>query len=331
MISSRHHELFKELIEAGRSFVLTTHMNPDGDALGSEIALARYLAARGAEVHVVNSDPTSENLLFLEEGAPAVERFDPSSHPALLSSVDLVILLDNSAPDRLGAMEGVMRDVADRVLCIDHHPTRETPWAHEILDDSECATACIVYDLIVDAEAAIDSRTAEALFVGLATDTGFFRFNSTTPRAFEIAAVLMRAGASPASCYQRIYERNSPPFTRLLGEGLAAMRLDAEGEVASIRVTDAMVERSGAEGEDTSEMTTVLLAMDRVRIAILFREASPGQVKVSLRSKGDLDVRALAMEFGGGGHRNASGIVTSGRLDDVADEVIAKATDLVRG
>ena len=168
-----------------------------------------------------------------------------------------------------------MRDVAGRVLCIDHHPTRETPWAHEILDEAECATACIVYDLIVDADASIDSRTAEALFVGLATDTGFFRFNSTTPRAFEIAAVLMRAGVNPAGCYQEIYERNSPPFTRLLGEGLAAMHLDTEGEVASIRVTQAMVERSGAEGEDTSEMTTVLLAMDRVRIAILFREVLP--------------------------------------------------------
>ena len=140
----------------------------------------------------------------------------------------------------------------------------------------------------------------------------------------------MRAGVNPAGCYQEIYERNSPTFTRLLGEGLAAMRLDADGRVASIRVTQAMVDRSGAEGEDTSEMTTALLAMDRVRIAILFREVPPDQVKVSLRSKGNLDVRALAMQFGGGGHRNASGIVATGELDGIADEVIAKASELVR-
>lgn len=331
MISSRHHEIFRELIDGSRSFVLTTHMNPDGDALGSQIALARFLSSRGGDVRIVNSDGTPENLRFLQAGASEIEVFDPSKHADLVSSADLVILLDNSAPDRLGSMEATMRAAADHVLCIDHHPTRETPWAHEILDDSECATACIVYDLIVDAETTLDAETAEALFVGLATDTGFFRFNSTTPRAFEIAAVLMRAGVNPAACYQEVYERNSPPFTRLLGEGLAGMRLDAEGEVASIRVTQAMVDRCGAEGEDTSEMTTALLAMDRVRIAILFREVLPDQVKVSLRSKGDLDVRALAMEFGGGGHRNASGIVTSGTLDDVAEVVIAKASELVRG
>jgi phosphoesterase RecJ-like protein len=330
MISSRHHELFRELIESGRSFVLTTHMNPDGDALGSQIALARHLSSLGVDVRIVNSDPTPENLRFLEAGASEIEEFDSSRHADLLASADLVVLLDNSAPDRLGVMEPAMRAAAGRVLCIDHHPTRETPWAHEILDESECATACIVYDLIIEADTRLDADTAQALFVGLATDTGFFRFNSTTPRAFEIAAVLMRIGVNPAFCYQEIYERNSPRFTRLLGEGLAGMHLDADGEVASIRVTQAMVDRCGAEGEDTSEMTTALLAMDRVRVAILFREVVPDQVKVSLRSKGDLDVRALAMEFGGGGHRNASGIVTSGALDEVADVVIAKAAELVR-
>jgi phosphoesterase RecJ-like protein len=331
MISSRNHGLFRELIDDGRCFVLTTHMNPDGDALGSQIALARHLSARAADVRIINSDRSPENLRFLEAGAPEIEVFDESRHADVLASADVVVLLDNSAPDRLGTMEGVMRASADRVLCIDHHPTRETPWAHEILDESECATACIVYDLIVEADTSLDPDTARALFVGLATDTGFFRFNSTTPRAFEIAAVLMRAGVNPAACYQEIYERNSPPFTRLLGEGLARMHLDAEGEVASIRVTQAMVDRCGAEGEDTSEMTTALLAMDRVRVAILFREVLPDQVKVSLRSKGNLDVRALAMEFGGGGHRNASGIVTSGGLDEVAERVVAKASELVRG
>jgi phosphoesterase RecJ-like protein len=330
MISGRHHELFRELLDRGPEVVLTTHMNPDGDALGSQLALGRFLVSRGLEVRVVNSDPTPKNLRFLEAGAPEVETFEPSRHTELLSSADLVILLDNSAPDRLGVMEGVMRQVADHVLCIDHHPTRQTPWAYEILDDAECATACMVYDLVVDAGMSIDRPTAEALFVGVATDTGFFRFNSTTPRAFEIAAALMHVGVNPAGCYREIYERNSPPYTRLLGEGLATMRLDADGQVASIRITQEMAERCGAEREDTSEMTTALLAMDRVRAAILFRELPPDQVKVSLRSKGSLDVRALAMRFGGGGHRNASGIVTPGRLDDVANEVIARASELVR-
>ena len=330
MTSSRDHALFRDLMQSHRRFVLTTHVNPDGDAIGSQIAVGRFLAQRGADVRIVNHDDTPSNLVFLETGTPPREVYDGATHDGLLASVDLIVLLDNSAPDRLGRMEPVMRASGDHVLCIDHHPTRETPWAHDILDEDACATACIVYDLILGAGSTLDSNAAEALFVGLATDTGFFRFNSTTARAFEIGADLMQLGVGPARCYQEVYERNSPEFTRLLGQALSNLRLDADGEVASIRVTREMVERCGAGDEDTSEMTTALLATEHVRIAILFREVTDDQIKVSLRSKGDLDVRLLAMEFGGGGHRNASGIVAHGSLDDLVERVIARADELTR-
>ena len=330
MISSRDHALFDDLMERNRRLVLTTHVNPDGDAIGSQIAFGRFLAQRGSDVRIVNHDDTPENLVFLETGTPPREVYDPVIHDELLAGVDLIVLLDNSAPDRFGGMEPVIRASGDHVLCIDHHPTRETPWAHDILDEDACATACIVYDLIVGTGSALDPEMAEALFVGLATDTGFFRFNSTTVRAFEIGADLMRLGVDPARCYQNVYERNSPAFTRLLGNALADLRLDADGEIASIRITQEMVEQCGAADEDTSEMTTALLTTERVRIAILFREVGDGQVKVSLRSKGDLDVRLLALEFGGGGHRNASGIVADGSLDELVERVIARAGELAR-
>jgi phosphoesterase RecJ-like protein len=330
MTSPRDHATFAELLERSRRVVLTTHVNPDGDAIGSQVALGRLLRERGTDVRIVNQDATPGNLLFIETDGPPRDVYDPSASDGVLSRADLIVLLDNSAPDRLGRMESIMRASGERVLCIDHHPTRDTPWAYDILDEDACATAAIVYDLILGTGAGVDARMAEALFVGLATDTGFFRFNSTTPRAFEIAAELMRLGVGPARCYQEVYERNSPAFTRLQGHALADLRLDAGGQVASIRVTLEMVERCGAADEDTSEMTTALLAMQGVRIAILFRELSANQVKVSLRSKGDLDVRLLAMEFGGGGHRNASGIVTTGTLDDVAARVLGRAGALAR-
>lgn len=330
MISDRDHTLFRELTENTRRFVLTTHVNPDGDAIGSQIALGRFLLERGSDVRIVNHDATPANLTFLETGTPPREVYDAATHDGLLASIDLIVLLDNSAPDRLGTMEPVMRASGDRVLCIDHHPTRETPWAHDILDEDACATAGIVYDLILGTGSALDPSVAEALFVGLATDTGFFRFNSTTARAFEISAELMRLGVDPARCYQEVYEHNAPQFTRLLGMALSNLRLDADGEVASIRVTREMVEQCGAGDEDTSEMTTALLATEHVRIAILFREIADGQIKVSLRSKGDLDVRLLAMELGGGGHRNASGIVARGTLDALVESVIARAVELTR-
>lgn len=328
MIGGREFGVFRELLDANHRFVLTTHVNPDGDAIGSEFGLARFVRAAGKSVRIVNQDRTPATMRFLEDDTLRAELFDPDRGADVLESADLVVLLDNSAPDRLGVMEGAMAAVRDRVLCIDHHPTRGTPWKHNILDEAACATAEIIYELILRHSGEVDAEVANALFVGVATDTGFFRFNSTTSRAYEIAARLMRAGVQPARCYQELYERNSVAYTRLLGAALADLRVEAEGAVAWVRLTKDMIARYRAEEVDVSEMTTPLLALDKVRIAVLFREIEGGRTKVSLRSKGDLDVRLLAAEFGGGGHRNASGIVLPGNLDEVATRVVRRASEL---
>lgn len=328
MLDASKHALFRGLVEDRRRLVVTTHLNPDGDAIGSEIGLARFLVALGRDVRIVNQEVTPRNLAYLEEDGPPIEEYDAATHDAALSESDLLVLVDNSAPDRLGRMEPVFLSLATNVLCIDHHPTQGTPWAHNILDEDASATAGIVFELMREMGHAPDGPTAEALYSGLATDTGFFRFNSTRARAHEIAAELLRAGVQPARCYQEVYERNSPEWTRLLGEALAGLRLDARGAVVSVRIPLELLERCGARGVDTSEMTTPLLAIDGVRIALLFRELGEGRIKVSLRSKGPLDVYRLAAEFGGGGHRNASGIVTEGGLEEVAEKLIAHASRL---
>ncbi len=329
MLNAEQCGLFLRLVGSGRRFVLTTHMNPDGDAIGSEVGLARLLAATGREVRIVNQEPTPRNLAYLQDLGPSIETYDPGEHDAALPAADLVILLDNSAPDRLGRMEPVIRSLASKVLCIDHHPTPGTLWAHDILDEQASATAAMVYELSTAAGYRLDLGTAEALYAGLSTDTGFYRFNSTRARAHEIAAELLKVGIEPARCFREVYEKNSPAWTRLLGRALAGLSLDAGGGIVSVRITHAMESECGADGADTSEMTTPLLAIDGVRIALLFRELPEGRIKVSLRSKGDLDVLRLAAEFGGGGHRNASGIVTVGRLDEIADTVIARAAGLL--
>ncbi len=322
---------FESVVAGARRFVLTTHINPDGDAIGSEIGMACFLRSRGKEVRVVNHDETPPFLHFLLHPDVTVEIHDPAIHDAVIAAADVVLLLDNSAPDRLGRMERVILDSAARVLCVDHHPTRGTPWANDIIDDESCATAALVVELTHACGFTPDRIAAQALYVGLATDTGFFRFNSTTPRAHQIAAQLLTIGVDPARCFQEIYERNPPALTRLLGHALADLRLDAQGAVASIRLTRERIARCGAEGVETAEMTTALLATDGVRMALLFREMEDGRIKVSLRSKGDLDVHRLASRFGGGGHRNASGIVRAGQLAAVEEEVVAAACDLVAG
>jgi len=327
VISAQDHELFRRLVDGAERFVLTTHIQPDGDALGSEYGLASYLAQRGKQVRIVNRDPTPESLCFIGADGPPAEVYDSAVHDSAFLTQDLVVLLDNSVPDRLGRMAPVMGRVAARTLCIDHHPAREMPWAHVILDQASCATAMMVYRLAREAGWIPDRGAAEAIYVGLATDTGFFRFNSSGPEAYEVAAELVRLGADPARVYAAIYERNSLAFTRLMGHALADVRVDG-GAVASVVLTREMIEKVEGADVDTSEITTALLAMAGIKLALLFRELDRGQVKVSLRSKDTLDVHRLAGEFGGGGHRNASGIVTAGTLEDVVRRVVQRATAL---
>jgi phosphoesterase RecJ-like protein len=328
MITPRDHATFGAILERAKLYVLVTHVNPDGDAIGSQVGLGRYLQSQGFDVRIVNQDETPHDLRFLEFDGPFAEGYDPARHDGLLDAADVLMLLDNSAPDRLGRMEAPARARASKTFCIDHHPTRGTPWAENVIDTSASATAILVYELVRARGGTPDRAGAEALYAGLATDTGFFRFNSTSPRAFRAAAELLEAGADPTRCFREVYERNSPAYTRLLGRALASISLDETGAVASAGITLAMVEAAGASGVDTSEFTTPLLAVDGVRIAILFRELDGGKVKVSLRSKGELDVSRMAAEFGGGGHRNASGIVMPGRFEDIVDKVTARAVRL---
>lgn len=329
MISPAGHDLFRKLYRGAERVVLTTHINPDGDALGSQLGLARFLIAGGKAVRIVNQDRAPDNLSFLEDDAIPIEIYDRNAHDAALSAADLVILVDNSAPDRLGAMESVMRAVAGRVLCIDHHPSRGTPWAHPILDEGSCATAVMIYDLTRACGWAPNREAAEALYVGLATDTGFFRFNSTNVRAHQVAAELLKLGAASATAYREIYERNSLAYTRLLGHALVGLELAAGGLLATVTLPRELIKELKAEDVDSSEIATSMLAMDGIRVALLFRELPDGRVKVSLRSKGEFDVHRLAGEFGGGGHRNASGIVIVGRLAEVVSIVTDKTAALL--
>jgi phosphoesterase RecJ-like protein len=329
MIAAADHERFRDLIRGASRIALTTHLNPDGDALGSQFSLASFLRSAGKHVRIVNDDPTPEILQFIEDPDHPAECYDPQVHDAFLAEAELVILVDNSAPDRLGRMEPRMRSLAGRTLCIDHHPSRGTPWAHHILDEGACATAVIIFELLAGCGFALDRRAAEALYVGLATDTGFFRFNSTNARGHGVAAELLRLGAQPARVYESIYERNSVAFTRLLGHALAGMELAAGGAVATVRIDRESVKRLAADDVDPCEIATALLATDGVRVALLFRELGDRRVKVSLRSKGVLDVHRLASEFGGGGHRNASGIVMAGDLDEVVRIVGRRTVEML--
>lgn len=318
-------EEFHRLLEGAGLVLITTHINPDGDAIGSQACLASFLRWIGKRVRVVNQDPTPRALRFVEDPRVRAEPYDPSLHDGLLGEADLLILVDNSAPDRLGAMEGPMVAAADKTLCLDHHSSRSAPWAHAINDVDSCATTAVIYDLTRSRHWQPDLHAAQAIYVGLATDTGFFRFNSTNARAHAIAAELLGMGVRPDSVYKEIYERNSPAFARLLGHALTGISFAADGRLASVRLTRQLIDSLDAGGEDPAEITTAMLAIDGVLIAALYRELKDGRIKVSLRSKGELNVHHLALGFGGGGHKNASGIVLPATLQEAVEMVTVRA------
>lgn len=306
---------FLELVQPGRRFVLTTHVHPDGDGLGSEAALFEVLAARGCEVRIVNADPVPPALSFLTDAA-RFETYDAARHDDAIEGADVVVMLDNSDPQRLGAMEAVVRRARGVRACIDHHPHPDPFWEVLVLRENASCTGALVHELVLAAGAETTPTMASALYAALVSDTGRFRFANATADAFRMAAAMVDAGARPADLFSLLDERASLGFLRLFGEVLAAMEVRGDGRVVVLRVPGEALSRLGAANEDTAEIINTALLHEPSRVAALFKELGPGRTKVSLRSKGSLDVNALARRHGGGGHRNASGIVLERAFDD---------------
>lgn len=318
----------KRLIESRERFVLATHVNADGDGLGAQLALYHFLRRRGKDVRIVNTDPVAENYRFLDPGG-AVEIYDPSRHDAVLASAQAIVLLDNNAAHRLGRLRERIEGSPAVKACIDHHPEPDTTWDVMAIDPTASATGEMVYGLIREMGDDIPAEAAEPIYVSIVTDTGNFRFSNTKPRILRIAAELVERGVSVPRVYQEIYERNTPAFTRLLGAALSEVHLERDGRLGYLLITRELMRQARADDADTSDIINHVLAIDGARVAVLFKEVEERKTKVSLRSKGTVDVRAVAARFGGGGHRNASGIVVDRPLPEVVDAVLAEIRPIV--
>ncbi len=280
-------------VRPDRRFVLTTHVHPDGDGIGSEVALRRLLVARGAEVRIVNRDRVPPMLGYLDpEGL--VETYDATAHDAAIEAADAIVMLDNSDPQRLEDMERPIRRSRAVKVCIDHHPDPDPFWDLHLVHLDAACTGVIVHRIFEAAGHALDAETATALYTALSSDTGRFRFGNTSAEGFRLAAALVDAGASPAQVYARLGESFSAGFLRLFGEVLASMEVRADGRLVVLRVPAALVARHAAQGEDLAEVINFALRLAPSRLAVLFRELAPQVTKVSLRSKGEVDVNRLA-------------------------------------
>lgn len=317
------------LFQHHQRFVLTTHVNPDGDGLGSELALAEWLLGRGKTVSILNHSPTPSIYRFLDY-QQRITRFDEQRHSGTIAQADVIVVLDTNQPARLRSMERSILESKGTRICIDHH-LEPAPFAHHyIIDDDATSTGEIVYRLLIAlGSSSLSSSIAEALYCAIMTDTGSFRYPRVDPEIHHIVAHLIECGADPVEIYHRVYEQWSPGRIKLLGEALASLQTEYDGRLAHITVTQETLRRTNTQEEDTDNFTTYPMSVEGVVAGILFLELGNG-LKISFRSKGDIPINALAKEFGGNGHRNAAGArIHDVSLEETRTRVIAAAAKYV--
>jgi bifunctional oligoribonuclease and PAP phosphatase NrnA len=318
-----------EALRPGQRICLTTHVNPDGDGLGSEAGLAHLLRAEGYDVAITNPSATPPRFRFLLDDLPGVDRTGEAVKE--LRRADVIIVLDISDLGRLGMLAETVRDRGVPVACVDHHVSPGSlPTGPRYLDPSAAATGELVFELAVANEWPLTEAAARGLYVALLTDTGGFRFSNTRPRTLRIAAELLEAGVDPEQIYLDVYARAPEGRPRLFAEALQTLVVEPEVGLAWVTVPPGAIERLGVSSDDLDGVVEFPRSIDGVRMALLFREVSQGRVKVSLRSVGSVDVAAFARRFGGGGHTKAAGLALPGSLAEVQGTVLTAARAYLR-
>lgn len=320
-----NYSLLKELFLSNFSFILTTHVNPDADAIGSELALYYALKTLGKKVFVINHSATPYNLEFLDEER-VIQKFDIKIHEKIFDETDVLIFIDLNRINRVIRVEDCVRNFKGVKICIDHHQDPEDSFDYIFGDTNYAATGEIIYDFIKETNIVnIDYKIAYQLYAAIMTDTGSFRYERTTPNLHRIVAELLEIGVNPTEVYDKIYNQFNYNRIKLLGKALSSIELDSSGKIACMIITQNDQLTYETTEDDIDGFVSYCLTIKNVVIGILFYELKDG-VKISFRSKGNINVNKLAEEFGGGGHINASGTrMFNVELNDVKEKVISAA------
>jgi len=310
-------------LKRAKRVLITSHSAPDGDALGSELGFAELARALGADATIVNRDPHPAPLAFL----PGLEtiRVQGELPAGFEREFDLVVLLECPDLDR-PALAGL-----DRVpiLNVDHHLENALYGEVNVVDEDAPAVGEMVLQMAETSGVTVTPAMATNLYAALVTDTGDFRYSNATPRAFEAAARLVAAGAQPAAIAETLWEQNPARVVRLTAAVLSTLELLAGGRLAVITCDKATLDAAGAHPEDTENLINIPRGIQGVRVAVFFKALREGAVRVSLRSRGDVDVQGVARAFGGGGHRNAAGCTISGGLAEARRALLEAALPVV--
>jgi phosphoesterase RecJ-like protein len=315
-----------ELLTTVKNIIVTTHQNPDGDAIGSALGLYHFAKEQGVNTTIINTSPTPSNLAFLPS-ADTIHVYSPEIDDAIIQHADAIFILDLNSSKRLQTMEDVVMNSPAKKILIDHHQNPTIVPDIGVVDTSSCSTCELIYRIIDASGRLISSESATSIYTGIMTDTGSFRFARTNSEVFRIAGSLVDCGANPVEIAENVFNSSGFSRTVLLGKALGSMQLFYGGKLAVMSVTaDDFLQTSALE-EDTEGFVQHTLTIAGVVMGILFIELPhSATVKVSIRSKGDIRANALAGEFNGGGHLNAAATrINNLILSEVQTVVIEKA------
>ena len=310
-------EKIGEVLHAHDSFILLSHVRPDGDAIGSQIALGFALMAMGKSVRMINEDGLPENLAFMA-GAERIE-----SPPADALDVEVAIALDTATKPRLGDAALHAASKASFWLNIDHHISNPGYGDLNLIDSTSPATGQILYDLITSLNLPMPAETRDAIYVAVSTDTGSFQYPSTTAKTYDMAADLIRRGVDVGKINSLTYDEQPYRRLELMRALLTTLERSADGVIAYWELRDQTRIDLELRPEDSEGLIDVIRAIRGVQLAVFFEELHDGKIRISMRSKDRrLDVCKIAMEFGGGGHALAAGIRMKGPLEDAKARVL---------
>ncbi|MHC4122632.1 MAG: DHH family phosphoesterase [Planctomycetota bacterium] len=313
-----------ELIDKSGDVLVITHSRPDGDACGCVVAMAEVLKSLGKNVKMLMLSQVPKWYEFLFDEGIAVLGNDVTLEQLKKGDFfapELIVIVDTNSLSQLPGFDEYLKENDRPILIIDHHITNDGLGEVELIDTSAAASGVIVFDLLKYAGWKITEKIAQALFVAIVTDTGWFRFGNTDSRTLGVCAELIKDGLKPASIYKELYQKFSPQRFKLMTVMLGSLELCFDGRYAVQCLRQGDFEETGASYSDTEDLINECQRIGSVEAAALFVERADGRIKCSLRSSGEIDVSQIAQKFGGGGHKAAAGTHLDGPIEKAKEQI----------
>ncbi|MDP3730139.1 MAG: bifunctional oligoribonuclease/PAP phosphatase NrnA [Candidatus Omnitrophota bacterium] len=317
-----------EAIKKGSRFLITAHVNLEGDALGSQLAMKELLMGMGKEAFILDSDPVPEHYRFLPKAAEVSDKLDRTG------AFDAAIVLDCPTLNRTGRVKDIIKARTAPVINIDHHVSNEKFGDVNWVEPNASSAGEMVFRLFKEMGVKMTKEVALSLYIAILTDTGSFNYDNTSSVTHEIAGELLGYGLDPALVSESVYERRSVEDINLLGLVLATIRVNEKGTIAHLEVTKDMLDKTGADLAKSEGLINFARSINGVKVAVLFKEdeKEKNKINISFRSKGNgdtIDVNRIASLFGGGGHTRASGCIVTGSLKEVKKKVLSKIEEVL--